>query len=78
MDISTPIGRNKIEIRKPRLSLKYNTTDVGKSTNEDLRRNRVTIAYEYMRSSPFLRVVPILTNQRNGIPVFMTLDVYKN
>lgn len=65
MNISPPVQRDQIEIRKTRLPFERHAPNVGKSPSNDLRRNGVAVADEHVGPGPSLRVVPVLAHKRD-------------
>lgn len=71
MNISSPIWRHQIEIWKSGFPFQGHTPNVREPSDDNFRRNRVTIPNENVGSRPPLSVEPIFTNQRYRASIFV-------
>lgn len=78
MNISAPIRRNQIKVRKPGLPFQGHAPNVREPPDHDLRRHRVAVSNEDVGPWPPIGVVPALADQRNRAPVLVGLHQRQN
>ena len=77
-NISAPIRRNQVKVRKPGLPFQGHAPNVREPPDHDLRRHRVAVSNEDVGPWPPLGVVPILADKRDRAPVLAGLHQSQN
>lgn len=77
-NVTTPILRNQVEHRRPRLPLQLQRLQVREPASKPRRRGGVAERNRHMLPSQRVKLVPALTHLRYGVTVLRVVDVRDN